>query len=167
MADETKQLTEEQIFEGMFFSLVISLSTAAMSQMGKIANPVSQKIERNLTQARGSIDMLRMIKTKTEGNLSENEKGFLEKTVNELQMNFLDEVKKGDEPAEVEAVNERDGEPSSAKEPASVETTADKTEATGETARPEDKGQAEAKPAPEKTAKKKAAKKTNQKKKKE
>jgi len=100
--DEKKELSEEQVFEGMFFSLVLSLSTAAMSQMGKLANPVTQKIERNLGQAKNSIEMLRMLRAKTEGNLGENEKQFVERTISELQLNYLDEVKKGETPPAVE-----------------------------------------------------------------
>jgi hypothetical protein len=104
--DEQKELSEEQVFEGMFFSLVLSLSTAAMSQMGKLANPISQKIERNLVQAKNSIEMLRMLRAKTQGNLGENENQFVERTISELQLNYLDEVKKGDDaPAVAEATD--------------------------------------------------------------
>jgi len=103
--DEQKELSEEQIFEGMFFSLVLSLSTAAMSQMGKLANPISQKIERNLAQAKNSIEMLRMLRAKTQGNLGENENQFVERTISELQLNYLDEVKKGDDPPAVETAD--------------------------------------------------------------
>jgi len=77
-----------------FIQLVIMFQTAAMQQMGKLQNPITKKVERNLDQARFSIDMLEMIQNKTKNNLSENEKKFLEHTLYELRMNYLDEVKK-------------------------------------------------------------------------
>ena len=77
-----------------FIQLVMTFQTAAIQQMGKLQNPITKKIERNLDQARFSIDMLEMIQNKTRNNLSENEGKFLEHTLYELRMNYLDEVKK-------------------------------------------------------------------------
>ena len=80
--------------EFYFVQLIITFQAAAMQQMGKLQNPLTQKVERNLDQARSSIDMLEMLQDKTENNLTENEKKFLEHTLYELRMNYLDEVKK-------------------------------------------------------------------------
>ena len=77
-----------------FIQLVLMFQTAALQQMGKLQNPLTQKIERDLSQARFSIDMLEMIQNKTRNNLSENEKKFLEHTLFELRMNIVDEMSK-------------------------------------------------------------------------
>jgi hypothetical protein len=77
-----------------FIQLVMMFQTAAMQQMGKLQNPITKKVERDLDQVRFSIDMLEMIQNRTKNNLSENEKKFLEHTLYELRMNYLDEVKK-------------------------------------------------------------------------
>jgi hypothetical protein len=77
-----------------FIQLVMMFQTAAMQQMGKLQNPITKKVERNLDQVRFSIDMLEMIQNRTRNNLSENEQKFLEHTLYELRMNYLDEVKK-------------------------------------------------------------------------
>ncbi len=77
-----------------FIQLVLMFQTAAMHQMGKIQNPITKKTERDLSQAKFSIDMLEMIQQKTEGNLSENEKKFLDHVLFELRMNYVDEVNK-------------------------------------------------------------------------
>ena len=142
MDEQGKPPTEEQIFEGMFFSLVISVSTAAMAQMGKMANPVTGQVERNLAQAKGSIDILRMLKAKTAGNLGEREQGFLDKTVSELQMNFLEESKKGDTPP-------KGTEPAAARN--------------GETAKQEDRPEASGTPKPQAAEKKRKPKATKKK----
>lgn len=78
----------------LFMQLAITFQAAAWQQMGKIKNPVTDKIERNLEQARYSIDMLEMLRAKTKGNLSEDETKFLGHVISELQLNFVDELKK-------------------------------------------------------------------------
>ncbi len=80
-----------------FIQLVLMFQTAALQQMGKVQNPLTQKIERDLDQARLSIDILEMIQNKTKNNLSENEKKYLEHALFELRMNFVDEMSKGKE----------------------------------------------------------------------
>ncbi len=80
-----------------FIQLVLMFQAAALQQMGKIQNPFTQKVERDLEQARFSIDMLEMIQNKTKNNLSENEKKFLEHTLFELRINFVDEMSKDKE----------------------------------------------------------------------
>jgi hypothetical protein len=85
----------------LFMQLAITFQAAAWQQMGKIKNPVTDKIERNLDQARYSIDMLEMLRAKTKGNLSDDETKFLGHVISELQLNFVDELKK-DESAKSE-----------------------------------------------------------------
>ncbi len=93
----------EKKMDASFFQLTVSLQMAAMQQMGKIASPVSGKIEKNLEQARVSIDMLAMIAEKTDGNLTPDEKDLIDRVLFELRMNFVDETKKSEEgPAEGE-----------------------------------------------------------------
>ena len=78
----------------LFMQLVLMFQTAAMQQMGKVINPLTQKIEKDLSQAKFSIDMLGMIEEKTKGNLSDEEKKILDHILFELRMNYVDEVEK-------------------------------------------------------------------------
>ena len=94
MAQNGEALTEEQMNEILFFQLVAMFQSAAMQQLGKLMNPVTNKIEKDLEQAKNSIDILGMLEVKTEGNLSEKEKKFLEHVLFELRMNYVDEVDK-------------------------------------------------------------------------
>ena len=73
----------------LFITLVSSLSSQAWIQMGKIKNPVTDKIEKNLEAASMSIDMLGMIQEKTKNNLDEYEKQLLEQSLKDLKMNFV------------------------------------------------------------------------------
>ena len=78
----------------MLFYLVGSFEIAAMQGMGKIANPVTNKTERNLEQAQFAIDVLDMIKEKMKGNLSEYESKYIDNTASQLKLNYLDELEK-------------------------------------------------------------------------
>jgi hypothetical protein len=80
-----------------FIQLVLMFQSAALQQMGKVQNPITEKIERDLDQARLSIDILEMIQNKTKNNLSENEKKYLEHALFELKMNYVDEMSKDKE----------------------------------------------------------------------
>ena len=80
--------------EGLFMQLVLMFQTAAMQQMGKMINPLTKKIEKDLAQAKFSIDMLGMVEEKTKGNLNEEEKKLLDHILFELRMNYVDEVEK-------------------------------------------------------------------------
>lgn len=82
--------------EVLFVQLVATFQFAAMQQMGKIANPVNGEMERDLDQARMSIDIVQMLQRKSEGHRSARESEFLDKVLFELQMNYVDEVKRGE-----------------------------------------------------------------------
>ncbi|MBT8380167.1 MAG: DUF1844 domain-containing protein [Ignavibacteria bacterium] len=88
----------------LFMQLIIQNQQIAMMAMGKVKNPVSDKIERNLEHAKIYIDTLDMLVAKTKGNLSEYEEKFLTETLKELKLNYVDEVdkdkNKGDETVE-------------------------------------------------------------------
>jgi hypothetical protein len=86
MSDDVPQMNE------LFLSLVFSLQSAGWSQLGKVASPVSGKIERDLLQAKMSIDLLVMLQEKTKGNLSSEEAQLLNSAVYNLQMNYVDEI---------------------------------------------------------------------------
>jgi hypothetical protein len=77
-----------------FIQLLWSLQTGAMIQLGKMASPVSGAIERNLEQARATIDLLEALKLKTDGNLSTEEKSLLDRALYELRLNYVDESSK-------------------------------------------------------------------------
>ncbi|RKX27938.1 MAG: hypothetical protein DRP47_05630 [Candidatus Zixiibacteriota bacterium] len=92
----------------MFAQLVLSLQMGAMQQMGKIASQLTGKVERNLSIAQASIDMLGMLESKTKGNLTEDEEKLLSHTLYELRMNFIDESKKSDQNDDIETAKSDD-----------------------------------------------------------
>jgi hypothetical protein len=80
--------------ELQFAQLVAVFHSSAMVALGKLKNPATDRIERNLEQAKHAIDTLEMLKAKTAGNLSDTEKRMLEHSLTELRLNYVDELKK-------------------------------------------------------------------------
>lgn len=76
----------------MFLELLYIFHASAMQAMGKIKNPISGKTEKNMDQARHAIDMLEMLKEKTNGNLSDELKRALETFLSEMRLNFVEET---------------------------------------------------------------------------
>ena len=105
------QFTEEQLFDQLISSIVHSTWVA----LGKIKNPLSDKIERDLRQASVSIDMLDMLFKRMDGNLSDREDQYLGHLLSELKMNYIDEKKKSDTIPDEKSGKEKEAE--AAKEP--------------------------------------------------
>lgn len=78
--------------EIMFTQLVLMFHTAAMQQLGKLKNPLTDTLERDLEAAQNSIDLLDMLREKTKGNLSPEESRLLVQVIQELKLNFVDEA---------------------------------------------------------------------------
>lgn len=87
----------------MFMYLVGSFEMSAMMAMGKMKNPMTGTIDKDMTQAQFSIDILDMLAVKTQGNISDYEQKFLNNTLGQLKLNFIDESNKGDDKLESEA----------------------------------------------------------------
>jgi hypothetical protein len=80
----------------VFIDLIASFHAAAMVQLGKVINPASGTVERNLDFARHTIDVLDMPQTKCAGNLTDPERRFLEHVLFELRLNYIDEEGRSD-----------------------------------------------------------------------
>ena len=78
----------------LFTQLLYIFYSTAMVAMGKLKNPATDKVERNLEQASQSIDMLELIKAKTINNLTEEQIRLLEGMLTDLRLNYVDESKK-------------------------------------------------------------------------
>jgi len=97
------KLTEQQLFDQLISSLVHS----AWVYLGKIKNPMNDKLEKNVNQASVQIDMLDMLFKRMTGNLSEEEDKYLGHVIRELKMNFVEEKNKPEESNSSESVEEK------------------------------------------------------------
>ena len=91
-ASESHQ--DEPLPEINFSTFVISLSTQALMHLGEISNPISGKIDQDVPAAKQMIDMLGMIREKTNGNLNANEDRLMQDILFDLRMKYVEAVKK-------------------------------------------------------------------------
>jgi len=75
--------------EVSFSALVMSLSTSALYHMGEIADPATGKTVKDLILAKHSIDTLNLLRDKTKGNLTDEEKGLLDNVLYDLRLRFV------------------------------------------------------------------------------
>lgn len=85
----------------LFLSLIYSFQMQTMMQLGKLANPVTGTIEKELDGAQVTIDMLDMLKEKTKGNSSEEEVRFLDQVIADLKLNYVEERDKEGKSSEI------------------------------------------------------------------
>ena len=97
------KLTEQQLFDQLISSLVHS----AWVYLGKVKNPMNDKLEKNIDQASIQIDMLDMLFKRMTGNLSEEEEQYLSHIIRELKMNFVEEKNNSEESNSSQSVEEK------------------------------------------------------------
>jgi hypothetical protein len=78
--------------EAGFTALVITLSSSAWIGLGKIEDPVSGGIRKDLQSVKYTIDILLMLRDKTKGNLDPEEKKLLDTVIADLQANYAETV---------------------------------------------------------------------------
>lgn len=70
-------------------SLCMMLSTDALVHLGQVPDPLTGRPAPNLEQARFVIDLLAMLKAKTEGNRLAEESALLEEILTSLRMAYV------------------------------------------------------------------------------
>jgi len=76
-----------------FSTLIFSLATGALINLGVAPDPVTKKRTKNLPIARQNIDILSMLQAKTKGNLSTEENQLLESLLSEVRVRFVEASK--------------------------------------------------------------------------
>jgi hypothetical protein len=92
-------MTEQEKDELLLTQVALMFQTAALQQMGKLKNPLSDAVERDLGQARISIDILGVLHRRMKGNLSDSEERMFTNVLRELRLNYVDEASKPRETA--------------------------------------------------------------------
>jgi len=78
-----------------FSTFILSLSSNALLHLGLMENPYTRKIERNLSLAKQTIDIIAMLKEKTRGNLSSEEENLILNLLTDLRLKYVTELNKG------------------------------------------------------------------------
>ena len=90
-------MSDQKETDALFMGLVLNIHGTALQYLGKIANPLDGKVERNLAAAKQTIDLLVSLEHKTKGNLSNDEEKAFREMLTHLRLNFVEEAGKGEE----------------------------------------------------------------------
>ncbi len=78
-----------------FSALIASIASSALAAMGQLEdNQAYEAVPRDLNLAKHNIDLLLMLRVKTEGNLTQEEGELLKNLIYDTQMRYLEEAKK-------------------------------------------------------------------------
>ena len=75
-----------------FFSLISMFASACWQQLGKMPDQSSGESNKDLAGAQKTIEMLRMLRDKTRGNLTGTEAKLLDDTISSLQNYYAEEA---------------------------------------------------------------------------
>ncbi|MGD0785676.1 MAG: DUF1844 domain-containing protein [Sedimentisphaerales bacterium] len=84
-----KQGAPQHLPKGDFGTLVSLLATQAFFALGLIGDENDKTPKKDLPLAKFQIDMLESLEEKTKGNLTENEKQFLQGALSQLRISFV------------------------------------------------------------------------------
>jgi len=85
--DELNEIGEDEMTE--FMEVVMDLAAPAFIHLGMAEHPATGKPEINLPAAHQAIDRLRVLREKTQGNLTNKEEQFFDGVLADLQMQFV------------------------------------------------------------------------------
>ena len=89
---QQKESSRETHFPKINFqTFILSLNSSALVQLGLIEDPVSGLMEKNLSLAKQTIDMMGMLEEKTRGNLAKDEEMMLKNILYELRIMYVRE----------------------------------------------------------------------------
>ena len=80
--------------EADFQILVSTFATQGMVSLGQIANPATNRKGVDLAQAKFAIDLLQVLQEKSDGNLTDEEKTFLDQCLYQMRMLYIDKSAK-------------------------------------------------------------------------
>mgnify|MGYP001556328259 CR=1 FL=1 len=86
-------MSEDRELPVSFSSFIGSLFGSAMVNLGEADDPMTRKKNVDLMLARNTIDLLGVLKEKTQGNLDEEESSFLDSVLYECRTKFIEQSK--------------------------------------------------------------------------
>lgn len=72
-----------------FSTFILSLASSALMQLGEVPNPETGQMEEDLTMARHTIDVLDMLRSKTQQCLDPEERRLLDGILYEVRMKYV------------------------------------------------------------------------------
>ncbi|MFH1023976.1 MAG: DUF1844 domain-containing protein [Planctomycetota bacterium] len=94
----TKPGSKPDEADAEFMNFISGLASQALIHFGDVPHPMTGRSEKNADEARYMVDLLAMLREKTEGNLSEKEIHVFDGLLYDLQMRFVKIFQSGTAP---------------------------------------------------------------------
>ncbi len=94
MDNQMQKLSEDQQNQLLFMMLIQQHEQIGLMGLGKIKNPATDEIERDLQAAKYAIDTLNMLEKYTAGNIDKELTGYIQQKLSLLRLNYVDEKDK-------------------------------------------------------------------------
>lgn len=92
--NRTASQAENALPEITFSSFIISMASSVFMHLGDIPNPETGKTEKNLPLAKQTIDLLGLLRQKTQNNLTVEEEHLFDSLLYDLRLRYVKEVYK-------------------------------------------------------------------------
>lgn len=86
MHNQAKQAVWPQV---SFSAFIMSLASSALVGLGEVPDPATGRTRRDLPLARHNIDVLEMLRQKTQGGLNPDEKELITSIIYELRLKYV------------------------------------------------------------------------------
>jgi hypothetical protein len=94
--DRPENGTDKSSLSGIDFpTLIMSFASAAMISLGRVPDPATGQVSKDLALAQQNIDIISLLQEKTKGNLLPEEVNLIEGILYELRISYV-EAKKGE-----------------------------------------------------------------------
>jgi len=87
---EKRAGAEERVPKADFLTLAASLAGQATIHLGLVEHPIAKKVQKDLRQARYTIDLLSVLEEKTRGNLNAEESAVLTHMLTDLRLRYIE-----------------------------------------------------------------------------
>jgi hypothetical protein len=95
--------------EATFQQFLSGMAMQTLIHLGLMSNPITNKTEIDLVQAKYSIDLLGILEEKTRGNLTEEEENYFKPMLSQLRMGYVEALKRGPGSEGAETSSAEDG----------------------------------------------------------
>jgi len=89
--EQDKEPTAKTAFQVDFSSFILSIYSSALVQLGKVEDPTTGEKAKNIDYAKQTIDIIAVLKDKTEGNLDTDEEELMKTLLQELRIIYVEE----------------------------------------------------------------------------
>ncbi|MCF8091151.1 MAG: DUF1844 domain-containing protein [Desulfotignum sp.] len=73
-----------------FSSFILSIYSSGLVQLGKVEDPSTGQIKKDLTVAKYTVDMMAMLSEKTKGNLNKDEENLMRALLSEIRLAYVE-----------------------------------------------------------------------------